>query len=520
MTDVRTVNAALEQLAEWRPNHTAFIQAETGRRETFIEVNEIAQSLANALSDNGVGKGDVVTLLSRTTVEHALSYFAVQKVGAIPATLHNREAPNKIVFLVDQVGAKGLFFQPQFADTAEAISDHIGLDLIVEYDRDGTAEISGFGTPLSTLLDEGSSRSVGVDVNPSDPAFINFSSGTTGEPKGIVHTHEEAIECAHAGQFIFSPHSDDTILNSFTPSFIGWQNMTLPIVNAGGKSVMVEEWNPQLVLQMVEDEAVTIFLLVPTQWKMLLDADINQYDLSSVRLGGYAGETMGEDLFRRLREDVTENFFTVYGTTETMDCGIALLPHEVTEETLASVGKPVPNTEVRIVEPDSHDPLAPVEQGEAGELILRGPSIAEEVWDDPVTTDEIFHEEGWWFSGDLARVGDDGNVYIEGRTDNMIISGGLNIYAEGVEGTIEAHPSVVECAVIGVPHDQWNEAVKAFVVTRDDVTVGDLDEWCKNNDNLGNYQRPREWEFVDELPRTNTGKLNRSVLREREDGSS
>ena len=123
MTDVRTVNAALEQLAEWRPNHTAFVQAETGRRETFSEINEITRSLANALSDNGVGKGDVVALLSRTTVEHALSYFAVQKVGAIPATLHNREAPNKIVFLVDQVGAKGLFFQPQFADTAEAIME-------------------------------------------------------------------------------------------------------------------------------------------------------------------------------------------------------------------------------------------------------------------------------------------------------------------------------------------------------------------------------------------------------------
>jgi len=198
-----------------------------------------------------------------------------------------------------------------------------------------------------------------------------------------------------------------------------------------------------------------------------------------------------------------------------MTAGVGMTPNMVSEDVLDSVGRPTPNTDVRLIDPGSGDPEAEVESGEVGEAIIRAPSIAQEIWNDPERTRENFHPDGWWFSGDLARLGDDGNVRIEGRVDNMIISGGINIYAEGVEELIEEHPAIAESAVVSIPHEEWGEAVMAYFVPADDgVSIDELDEWCKENDKIGNYQRPRQWQTVKELPRTNTGKLDRASLRE------
>jgi fatty-acyl-CoA synthase len=219
-------------------------------------------------------------------------------------------------------------------------------------------------------------------------------------------------------------------------------------------------------------------------------------------------------LYEQVTAQICENVYTAYGTSEMM-VGTVLFPEEVTEETLGSIGRPVPSLEARVIEPDSRDPDAEVEDGEDGELIVRGPMVSNDLWDNPEKERSIFHEEGWFFTGDLAVVEEE-YIYLKGRADNMIISGGINIYAENVEHTLEKHPEVYEAAVVGVPHEKWGEAVKAFVVTSGQLTGDDLEEWCVENDELADYQRPREYEFREKLPRTNTGKKNRSALRDRE----
>ena len=516
MTDTRTTKRTFDQVAEWYPDEPAFVQALGDRRLTYGEANDSARRIANGLSDLGVEKGDRVAVLADPTVEHALVFFAVQKLGAISSTLHVRESTNTLCAMVRDLGASAVVFDSTYADVAESFRDDDNdVEAFVEFGHDG--EPVPFGTTLSDLEGGASDHEPDVEVDPDDVAFVNFSSGTTGRPKGIVHTHEEAVEAAHGGLYTFGATDADVMLVSSTPSFIAWKIHVLPMVAAGATMVFMGEWQPERVPMLVEEEAVTVLFLVPTQWKMVAQSDLAAYGFDSVRLAGYGGEALNPDLFHYLQETVTENFSAQYGTTETMESGLVLLPHRVNEETLESIGRPLPNVDVRIVEPEGHDPSAEVQEGEVGELIVRGPAVAERVWDDPEKTAEIFHEDGWWFSGDLARKQEDGNVYLQGRTDNMIISGGINVYAEGVEAVLEGHPDVAQCAVVGVPDETWNEAVKAYVVRASpDLTAERLEAWCRDNDDLADYQRPRYWEFVEALPRTNTGKLDRTSLREQE----
>lgn len=516
VTDTRTLKSMFNQVAEWYPEHTAFVQAFKDRAPTYAEANEEIRRIANALADAGVDPGDRVAMLASPTVDHAFVFFACQKLGAISSTVHARESPNTIRDLVEELDPAAVVYEHGFEEIVEPLAgDDSDIRAFVEFDHDG--EPAPFASMLGDLTADVDATEPDVAVSPTDPAFINFSSGTTGRPKGIVHTHEGAVELCHGAQYTLGPHDDDTIINASTPSFIAWKNLTLPLVNVGGTTVFLDEWDPDRVPGLIDSEDVTISLLVPTQWKMVAQGGLDSQKFASVRLAGYAGGPLGPELFRTLRDTVTENVFTVYGTTEITHSGIALRPHRVTEDTLESIGRPVPNVDVRLIDPGSADPTAEVADGEVGELVVRGPSVSEDVWRDPERTAENFHEDGWWFSGDLAQVGEDGNVYIKGRTDNMIISGDINIYPEGIEGVLEGHPDVVECAIIGVPDEQWNEIVKAYVVrSSSSLSEGDLAEWCEDNDDIASYERPREWEFVDSLPRTNTGKLNRAVLREEE----
>ena len=513
MADTRTVARMLEQVAEWYPENTAFVQAESGRRLTYAEATDRARRLATALAAAGVGHGDRVAQLADPSIEHALAFYGVQTLGAIDATLHVRESVNVIREMVADLEPSALLFDAAYAELAGRIQEaDPGIDCYVEY-GDGAGG-TDFATALETFIDGVEPAAPSADVTPDDPAFINFSSGTTGRPKGVVHTHEEAIEACHGGLYMFQPNDGDVLLNASTPSFIAWKILALPITNVGGTLVLVADWQPDRIADIVHEEGVTLLNLVPTQWKMVARHGLDPSKFESVRLAGYAGEAMGTELFAEIQASVSDDVTAQFGTTETMQSGLALLPHRVTEDTLQSIGRPVPNVDVRIIEPDTHDPEATVETGEVGELIVRGPAVAETVWKDPEKTREIFHPDGWWFSGDLAERRADGNVYLRGRTDNMIISGGINIYAEGVEGVIEGHPAVAECAIIGVPDETWGEAVTAYVIPAEaGVDVETLDAWCRENDDLADYQRPKAWTLVEELPRTNTGKLDRASIR-------
>ncbi|MFD1600706.1 class I adenylate-forming enzyme family protein [Halobellus rarus] len=513
MSDNKTLKHKLNNISKWHPKNTAFVQAEDERQITYQEANRKSKTVANAISDLGVNKGDRVAFVSKTTIDHAIAFFGVQKLGAISATIHSREAPAQIRDMVRSIDPQVVIFEPEFAETVRPLSKG-GIEEFLTFDNWGT--VPDFAQSLGDLADESSDNEPDVSVSPKDPAFINFTSGSTGDPKGIVHTHSEVIESAQVLQYAYCTRESDSILNQFGPEFIAWYNPVLAAINVGAKLVLARDWDPSKIVSLINEEEVSISMIMPTQWKMLFQENVDTSHFSSLRLAGYAGEALSQELAQQIREEVTDNLFNAYGSTEIITGGAILLPHQVTDETLLSIGHPVPNTEIRIIEPNSKEPNSVVENGEAGELIVRGPTVANEVWTDSSSKKETFHEDGWWFSGDLAEVSDDGLIYLKGRADNLIISGGINVYPAKIEGVVEEHPDVIECAVVGIPHEKWTETPKAFVRLREEVSTENLDKWCRESEKLGNYQRPREWEVVENMPRTNTNKVDRASLQERD----
>lgn len=516
--DTRTLPAALTQVAEWYPNRPAFLQADgdPNRHYTYSEVYADAARFANALRTAGVTSADRVAFLSRTTVEHAVAYFGTQMAGGIPVTLHIREAPETIGTMLDRVTPDVLVFQPEFgplvSDATDVMDDPIATQ--VSFDRHEQATVPEFATPYSSFVCKSADTPPAVTIDPDDIAFINFSSGTTGTPKGIVHTHAESIEGAHLGQYKLRIRSGKHYLIQATPSFIGWSMLLFPVLNTASTGVFLERWSPTAVLEATEQYGLDLLLLVATQWRRVLAEDIEQYDTRSVTHAIYTGEQIDLDLLSVIRDVICEDVYTVYSSTEALNAGTVLFPEAVTESTLGSVGKPVPNVDFRLVEPGSNDPTATVARGEVGEVILRGPPVAERVWSPGPETANLFLEGGWWASGDLGRIGPEGNLHLEGRADNMIVSGGINIYAEGVERELERHPDIQESLVVGVPDEQWGETVKAYLVAERNLTVDELDAWCQDSESLADYQRPRQYEFVESLPRTASGKLDRSASRD------
>jgi acyl-CoA synthetase (AMP-forming)/AMP-acid ligase II len=516
VTSTQNIPATLESSARWFPDTDFLVQGmgDDDRRYTYAEFREAAHRMADAYGTLGVGAGDRVAFLSDTTVEHAVAYVGAIECGAIATTLHARETPTVLRSLLEELDPAAFVVHPKYTDTVAAFVDQLPADLRV-FALEGSTTVPDFAEPISGLLDAGDPGAPAVDIEPSDPALINYTSGSTGSPKGVVHTHGEVVESAHLAHYSYMARRDDIDLNPFAASFIGWPMHVFTFGSIGATVVLLEEWTPEPVPDLIEEAGVTYVILTPTQWRQLLEAGLDEANTSTLDRVGYAGEPISESLFRRLRSDVCEQVLSIYGGTEIMNAGTVLFPDEVTPETLASIGRPAPNVDVRIVAPGESDPSLERDPGEVGEIIVRGPAVAETVWRDEETTDTLFHEDGWWFSGDLGQVRENGHLYVEGRVDNMIISGGMNVYAEVVEGILESHPDVLAVAVVGTDHEEWGTAVKAVVrPAREDLTAEDLDAWCRDHEALADYQRPREYAVPEDLPRTATGKIDREALRE------
>ncbi|RQH02392.1 class I adenylate-forming enzyme family protein [Natrarchaeobius oligotrophus] len=510
-----TIIDSLVHGATWYPEREALVQGERDERRayTYGELEEESRRFAYGLRELGIEPGDRIVFLNRSVVEHAVAYFGALRAGAIPATIHFRESPATIQAMTESVSPTALVFQPQLRETAEVVLE--GSSTIAEsIVLDQLGEAPTFAKRYTDLL-ETPARDL-PEIAPSDRAFINFSSGTTGVPKPVVHTHENIVESTHLAFYKKQIGPSDRTLKTNTPSFIAWANTTFPHVNAGATVVYLQQSDPVEILEAIDAEEITSLILVPTIWKRILSQDLEQYDLESVETAGYSGEPLDPGLFARIKERITPNICTMYGTTETMSSSMTLFPEDVDEDTLDSVGYPVPDTEVRVIEPGSRDPSAAVDRGETGEIIIRGPSVAEEIWNDPERTRATFHEDGWLFTGDLGYVGEDRLLYLRGRHDNMIISGGINIYPEKVNEVLGSWEAAADSAVIGVPHETWGETVTAIVVPRDEsLTEEDVKSFCAESPDLADYQQPRLVRFVDELPKTGTSKIDYAALRER-----
>ena len=509
-----TLRDTLEQTADKYPEKDALVYPRRDQRWTFAEFDAKANRLANALADLGVEKGDRVSTMLHNGTEIVLTVFACSKLGAVFNPLNYRLPAGEIEYILNDAGSSALVFEDA---TAEAVgAARSDLETVEEYlhiDDEGPEWSRDFYDLLEAADD---SRPDTVVEEDDVYAFI-YTSGTTGRPKGVVHEHRDMIEhnliCIGEGGI----RRDDVGLSAFPLYHCAeLQAALFPRIHVGATTVIHHDFDPVRALQTIDEHGVTVFFAAPTGWNALVQAagEVDA-DVSSLRLGMYGAAPMPEEVLNGCMELFDAGYLQAYGMTEIGPCGTFQYPEDQVDKQ-GSAGLAALNHELRIVEPDA-DPTAEVERGEVGEIIFAGPCTMREYWNRPEATAESLREgdgQEWYYTGDLGRRDEDGYLYVVDRKDDMIISGGENVYPSEVEDVLYAHEDVVEAAVVGEPHEEWGERVVAYVVG--DTTADALEEYLLGTDRLADFKRPRAYYFVDELPKNPSGKVQKFKLRDDE----
>ncbi|MEE2030823.1 fatty-acid--CoA ligase FadD5 [Rhodococcus chondri] len=501
-------NNQLARHAQMIPDRVALRFA--GESITWMQLHERVEKLADALSRRGIGFGDRVIILMLNRPEYLEIVLAANAVGAIAVPVNFRLTAPEVAFLVADSGSKAIVAEGPLvplAAAARARSEGLDLSIVVGVDPEGDS------LAYEDLISEnGEPRSL-VDIPNDTPSLIMYTSGTTGRPKGAVLTHSnmeaQSLTCIRA----FHLFSDDSIGFCASPMFhIAALGAMAPNLMLGVTTVIhpVGAFDPNALLDVLEAEQVTSLFLVPVQWQAVCAAQQANPRKLKLRSISWGAAPSSDTILRAMAENFPDaSNVAVFGQTE-MSPITCVLDGEDAIRKLGSVGKVIPTVQARVVDDEMND-VAP---GQVGEIVYRGPTMMREYWNNEAATSEAFYG-GWFHSGDLVRVDDEGFVYVVDRKKDMIISGGENIYCAEVENVLFGHPKILEAAVIGRPDSKWGEvpvAVVALAPGNDDLTVEELQPYL--NDHLARYKHPKELVIVEALPRNASGKVVKGQLRD------
>jgi long-chain acyl-CoA synthetase len=513
-----TIPNSLARTARWFGSGEAVVDSNT--RLTYAELNDLSLRAAALFAALGAEPGKPLALLCPPSAIYLVAWLGAVRLGALPMALHTRESVATLAAVCRKAEPSLLVYDASMTMLAAGIvANYSALRACVEAISVLPAKRSDALQPAASIpADLNRTLRDAPLVRPAedDPAVLVLSSGTTSVPKGVVHTHRSFIENARSNLYLYQgllPR--DRSLVPLSTAFIGCYNGWFPFLNAGACTIFMEHFDIGELAHKVTAERATHVFLTPTLWRRLLNAEAHT-DFRSVRLIGFAAEPMDAATLQRLREKISPNIVQMYGSTEIGAAGTCITAEEMVGDRLVSVGRPLLNGDLRVVVPGG-GPRDEVPPGETGEILISSPSLAAGIWRDPEATSAAFVIDGdrrWWRSRDLGRIDDGGYLYLEGRRDDMIISGGINIMPTRVEEVLLAHTGVAECAVVGVPDAEWGEVVQAFVVRGDPLLDATTLEQHVLSSDLSSYQRPRHYHFVSELPRTSTNKVLRRALRE------
>ena len=484
------------------PNKEALVDVIKGRRYTYGQMADDIHRLANfLLSELGIQKGDRVACLSFNRTEYITLFFALSRIGAVLVPLNFRLAVGEFHYYLNDSGPKAIFFDGEHQDTVNRLKEKAVVSHYVCFDDD---DFVGLALPkaLESFTADPPAR---VDIEPNDPQLIIYTSGTTGVPKGVILTHGMIAWNAFNTNLGWDFRSDDsTILHSAMFYTAGWNVFTLPVFQCRGVNVLVQSFDADLILDLIQKERVTLFFGVPTMYQMLIDSEkFAETDFSSVRFMVSGGAPLSREIFETFRTQKSVHLWEGFGLTE-------IGPNNfMANGKLGTVGHPMPNVDVKLV--DGNGVEAPV--GEEGEMLLKGYHMCAGYWNKPKETEEAIRD-GWFHTGDLAKVDADGHYSIVGRKKDMIISGGANIYPAEIERAVEDHPAVAAVAVIGVPDPKWGEVPKAVIEPQPgkSLTLEELQSFLA--DKLGRFKIPKYLVLIDALPRTQaSGKVQKFILK-------
>lgn len=505
MVNMANLHMGLKIFAKNNPNDVAINFYD--KSLTFQQLYQRVNALANSLLDLGVRKGDHIAVYMRNRVEMPEIFYAISSVGAVCVPINYMVVGDGLVQLLNSSDSKYIFLEPDLQPQFEQVKGQLRII------HDDTtimlgSQSSGNYVFYEKLLKNGSQDDPGIMVTSQDTAAIIYSSGTTSLPKGIVFTQDILINrVLHAAVEWKMNYSAVSLISIPMYHNAGYLN-TLFLSVFGCKLIIMKEFNPEQVLQFISQHKVSHALMVPTQYHYLLQVPtLEQYDLSSLELLVSSASPLSEAHKRRIVEVFKCNLSEYYGCTETFVI-TGLRPEEIMNRS-ASVGKNLEWAEIRLVDDDGND----VGVGEDGEFVSRGPTSFCNYYNLPEETEKSFFPGGWFRTGDMGKMDEEGYYYLLDRKKDMIISGGVNIYPKDIEETMQTHPAVFDVAVIGVSDEVWGESVKAYVVLKPEQQSSEqeLIEYC--NAKLAKFQRIKHLEFLAALPRNPSGKVLKRELR-------
>jgi len=508
------VASALIRATERYPDRTALIFRE--KRWTYVEWNRRVNRLAHALSNFGLRPHDRVAIYLANSEESVTTYLATQKLGAVAVPINARLSAGEAEHIVQDSGSRILVYheslRPQvekMGDSCSGIHHHLSVEA-------GEADPLPGHHRFETVIDEEDQDEEPLYLNqPGNISSLIYTSGTTGLPKGVIHTHENEIAIAMNCVMEYSLTATDVALH-IAPLYhvAGLQAFFLPHLFVGGTNVVLGRYDPAETLSTIERRKITSLFAVPTQiTQMMYHPDFERYDTSSLKMITTGGASTAATTMEQVLDRLCPKLYNGYGMTEG-SLTLILHPRNVLIK-LGSCGKSTLITTARIIRYDGQTEMLPhetVERGEVGELIVQGPQVSPGYWNNPCASYERF-KHGWLYTGDLFSQDEQGFFFFQGRIDDLIVSGGENIYPREVENVLLAYPGVRDAAVVGLPHPKWGHAVTGFVVREDgNLQKEEINRSLEASETLARFKRPKGIVFLDKLPRNATGKVLRRTL--------
>jgi len=515
---LRLISDYVKQGARERPYHIAFIYS--NNNITYEQFDRQAEKLACYLLKTGIAKGDRIAYLSTPRPEFFYLYMAASRIGAIIVGIGTRQSDKEIEYVLKNSGASYVYtlhsmyefdYQERFARILPECSDVKGLvifggeaelDNAIAFDEIMEGEYSEF---KNVLLERES------QVSTDDGLIIVYTSGSTGVPKGALMSHQNIIHMSLVELGMCGTAADDIWINHLPVNHVSGATEVGATAIIGNCTQVLEPFNPAKTLELIERHKVTVLGQVPTMFAMEFALpDYSKYDLSSLRIVVISGAPAPMETLRQMRDTMCDNCYNCLGLTEVSGLITYTAPGDSLKTLNLTVGKVAPDFELKLTDNNRRE----VPRGEIGEIAYRGTSVIKEYFKLPEATKTAFDNEGWFYSGDLGRFDEDGNLLMAGRSREMYITNGENIYPAEIEDAIMRFPGVMFCACVAVPHKIAGEIGQAYIVPipGKEINLEELKEFLKEY--LSSYKIPREYVFRDTLPMTMLGKIEKKILRQ------